>query len=231
MRLGVTRHEQGLLGDQAAIAGVGVGEDVRVGRRAGRHARSAGHGESVRTRVDAGDVHVPRACAGQTPDGHAHCEAGGAADWGTYGGAAGDGGEARQTEQRVIGALAEGSVIDDDAAGAETAGRIEIDGRGIDDRAAGVDVRTGEGQRRVRLTAIGAGDDEPDGAGDAVIDDIGGEEAAAAIVFEGRVPDVEIGGRANDAGGQVTVADGQEAVAVVLPHDEAAIAQTEGVAL
>ena len=83
----------------------------------------------------------------------------------------------------------------------------------------------------MRLTTIGAGDDQPDGAGDAVIDDIGGEEAAAAIVFEGRVPDIEIGGGTDDAGGQVTVADGQEAVAVVLRHDEAAIAQTQGVAL
>ena len=83
----------------------------------------------------------------------------------------------------------------------------------------------------MRLTAVGAGDDEPDRAGGAVVDDIGGEEAATAIVTEGRVPDVEVGGGTDDAGGQITISDGQQTVAVVLGHHQAAVAKAQRVTL
>ena len=101
----------------------------------------------------------------------------------------------------------------------------------MDDRSAGVDVGAGEGQGRVRLAVIGAGDDEPDRTGPGVVDHVSGEEATAAIVAERRVPDVEVGGRADDAGGQVTVADGHEGVAVVLAHHQSAVAKAQRVTL
>ena len=83
----------------------------------------------------------------------------------------------------------------------------------------------------MRLTAIGAGDDEPDGAGGAVVDDMGGKQAAAAIVPVRRVPDVEIGRGADDARGDIAVADGHEGVPVVLGHHQAAVAEAQRIAL
>ena len=229
VRLGVTRHEDGLLRDQAAIARIGVGEGVERVRTSG-DVRAAGDGERIASDVDAGDILISRG-SGDAPDRHADREPGDDGRGGGDGGAARGRGRANHAEERVIGGLPQGAVVDDDAPGAETSGRVEVDGRGVDDRAAGVDVGAGEGQRRVRLTAVGAGDDEPDRAGGAVVDDVGGKQAAAAIVAEGRMPDVEIGGRADDAGGQVAVADGQQTVAVVLGHHQAAVAKAQRVTL
>ena len=229
VRLSVARHEDGLLRDQAAIARVGVGEGVeRVGT--GGDVRAAGDGERIASDVDAGDILVGLG-SGDAPDRHADREPGDDGRGGGDGGAACGRGRADDAEERVIGGLAEGAVVDDDAPGAETAGRVEVDGRGIDDRTTGIHVGAGEGQRRVRLTAIGAGDDEPDGAGGAVVDDMGGEQAAAAIVPVRRVPDVEIGRGADDARGDIAVADGHEGVPVVMGHHQAAVAEAQGITL
>ena len=229
MRLGVARHEDGLLRDQAAITRVGVGEGVeRVGT--GGDVRSAGDGERIASDVDAGDILVGPG-SGDAPDRHADRKPGDDGRGGGDGGVACGRGRADDAEQRVVGALTQDAVIDDDAASTEATRRIEIDGRGIDDRSAGVGVRAGEGQRGVRLSAVGAGDDQADRTGPGVVDYVSGEEATAAIVTERRVPDVEVGGGADDAGGQITITDGKQTVAVVLRHDEAAVTQTQGVTL
>ena len=103
VRLGVARHEDGLLRDQAAITRVGVGEGVeRVGT--GGDVRSAGDGERIASDVDAGDILVAPG-SGDAPDRHAHRKPGDDGRGGGDGGAARGRGRANHAEERVIGGL------------------------------------------------------------------------------------------------------------------------------